>query len=154
MNKEKELEEIISYYEKQKNPADQENIKAMLSEVQELIGWIPKDFLEQVSERMKVKMGVLECMIRFSSELKSAPYKHTVTLCTGARCGSKNSMEILQRIKNELGVSKDGLSENQVFYLRTQNCLKQCGTSLNMLVDEKIYRNLNPELAVSILRSL
>ena len=48
-------------------------------------------------------------------------------------------MTILQNLRRELGIKKDGISSDGRFELRTRNCLKQCRTSPNMYIDRKLY---------------
>ena len=148
--KEKELEDIFSYYDKLDKPAQQDEVVNLLREIQELCGFISPEMKQRSAETLGVKEAVLTCLIRRFPSLKEAAYLHTVTVCTGERCGRKQGMEILQAVKRELQI--DGnisggpmLSKNGKVLLKTQNCLKQCRTSPNLLIDGKMYRQVRPE---------
>ena len=71
--------------------------------------------------------------------IKEAKQAHEIIACTGERCGKKDGMTILQNLRRELGIKKDGISSDGRFELRTRNCLKQCRTSPNMYIDRKLY---------------
>ena len=146
-----EIREIIDYYSKQRNPQEQENIVAMLREIQEAEGCITVKVQETAAEALGVKRSVLSCIIKRYPSLKEADYAHEVVLCTGKSCQCKNSMEILDMVKKEFGISKDGISADGSFHLTTRNCLKQCRTSPNMLLDGELYANLTKEKGLSLL---
>lgn len=146
-----EIREIIDYYSGQRNPQEQENIVAMLREIQETEGCISMNVQEEAAKSLGVKQSVLSCIIKRYPSLKEAAYSHEVVLCTGKSCQCKNSMEILEAVKKKFGISKDGISADGSFYLTTRNCLKQCRTSPNMLLDGELYTNLTKEKAVSLL---
>ena len=42
---------------------------------------------------------------------------------------------MLDALRRELGIESQGLSADGMFFLRTQNCLKHCGTAPNLLID-------------------
>ena len=63
----------------------------------------------------------------------------------GERCGNKDSMTLLRLLKEELGISKEGISRDGKVRLITRNCLKQCRTSPNMLVDGELHSQMNQE---------
>lgn len=146
-----EIREIIDYYSKQRNPKEQENIVAMLREIQEIEGCISTKVQEEAAKALEVKPSVLSCIIKRYPSLKEAEYFHEVVLCTGRSCQSKGSMEILELVKQKFGITKDGVSADGSFHLTTRNCLKQCRTSPNMLLDGKLYTNLTKEKVLSLL---
>ena len=108
MKKTEEIKEIIEYYAGQKEPKDQENLTAMLREIQETEGWIPSEACRMAAEKLGVKESVLNCIIKLYPSLKAAPYVHEILLCTGERCQKKDSMEILEAVKKKLQADRDG----------------------------------------------
>ena len=131
------VEEIIEYYAGERNPKEQENLVAMLREIQEVEGYSPREVQEMAAEKIGIKTTVLSCIIQRYPSLKGADYAHEMVLCSGARCGCKG-----------------GLSANKKVHVVTRNCLKQCKTSPNMLVDGKLYSGLTVEKALEIVRKL
>ena len=87
-------------------------------------------------------------------DLKEANYSHELVLCTGERCQNKNSMVLLETVKKELKIAKDGLSADKKVHLTTQNCMKQCRTSPNMKIDGKLYTGLTKEKVLELIRTL
>lgn len=145
------LEDIFSYYDKLDKPAQQDEVVNLLREIQDICGFIPPEAKQRAADTLGVKEAVLTCLIRRFPSLKEAPYQHTVTVCTGERCGKKHGMEILQIVKRDLqidernGSGKPMLSKNGKVLLKTQSCLKQCRTSPNLMIDGKIHHQVRPE---------
>lgn len=148
------IEEIIEYYAGERNPKEQDNLVAMLREIQEVEGYIPKDAQEMAAEKIGIKTTVLSCIIQRYPSLKGAAYAHEMVLCSGARCGCKGGPEIIDAVKTELKVGKDGISANKKVHMAVRNCLKQCKTSPNMMIDGKLYSNLTVEKAIELVRKL
>lgn len=145
-----QLEEIFSYYDKLNKPAQQDEVVEMLREIQEVCGFVSSEMKQRAAETLGVKEAVLTCLIRRFPSLKEADYQHTVTVCTGERCGRKRGMEIFQAVKRELQIEGNAsgspmLSKNGNVLLKTQNCLKQCRTSPNLIIDGKVYGPVKPE---------
>ena len=69
------------------------------------------------------------------------------------RCQNKNSMVLLETVKKELKIAKDGLSADKKVHLTTQNCMKQCRTSPNMKIDGKLYTGLTEEKVLGLIRT-
>lgn len=154
MKKDGEVREIIEYYAGQKEPKAQENLTAMLREIQETEGWIPSEACQMAAEKLGVKESVLACIIKLYPSLKAAPYVHEILLCTGERCQRKDSMEILVAIKKKLQTDRDGLSRDKRILLTTRNCLKKCRTSPNIYVDGVHYPNMTKEKILKLTDSL
>lgn len=139
------LQEIFDYYKSEPNPSSQENIVAMLREIQELFGCIPPDVQALAANALGVKLSVITCIIRLYPSLTSSSYQHRLTICTGARCGGKGGMELLNEARRLLKVDDEGISQDGRFFLCTQNCLKHCATSPNIQIDDRIYSQMTVE---------
>ena len=148
------IEEIIEYYAGERNPKEQENLVAMLREIQEVEGYIPKEAQEKAAEKIGIKTTVLSCITQRYPSLKGENYGHEIVLCSGARCGCKGGPEIIDAVKKELKIGKDGISANRKVHVVIRNCLKQCKTSPNMMIDGKLYSGLTVEKALEIVRKL
>lgn len=158
MNGQKEqLKEIFSYYSQIKKPALQEDMVNMLREIQELCGFISPEMKQRAAEALGVKTSVLTCLIQRLPGLKEANYHHTVTVCTGERCSQKKGREILLAVRRALQIeegyslNKPILSKDGTVLLKTQNCLKQCRTAPNLMIDGKVYRQVRPEEVAELL---
>lgn len=149
-----QIEEILEYYSSQPNVGSQENLVAMLREIQEAEGCIPGEIQQEAADRLGVKESVLACLVKLYPTLKLAPYCHELVLCTGERCGKKDSLEILHAVKKRLKPGKDGISSDQTTLLVTRNCLKHCSTSPNLLLDGVLHTHMTKEKTLSLVEKL
>ena len=145
-----EIREIIDYYSKQRNPQEQENIVAMLREIQEAEGCITMKVQEEAAEALGVKPSVLSCIIKRYPSLKEADYAHEMVLCTGKAVNAKQYGNFRYG-KERIWHFKRRYISRRKLHLTTRNCLKQCRTSPNMLLDGELYANLTKEKVISLL---
>ena len=142
---EQKRKELLHYYSSVQNPKEQENIISMLREIQDLDGYISEVMIKEICECLDIKENFLICLIRRFPSLKILPYQHTVTVCVGPRCQRKNADQILKAVREVLKPDENGVSEDQIFYLRVQNCLKHCAVGPSFLVDDVLYSRVNPK---------
>ena len=83
------IEEIFDYYSSCADRGTQEQLVAMMREIQEIFGYLPPDLKERMIRELGVKESFLDCVIRMHPSIKSVNYRHVVTVCTGPRCGAK-----------------------------------------------------------------
>lgn len=155
----RQLEDIFLYYAQMDKPVPQEETVNLLREIQEVCGFISPEMRRRAADTLGIKEAVLTCLIRRFPSLKGADYCHTVTVCTGERCGRKQGMEVFQAVKRELQIESGNISGSEMLsrdgkvLLKTQNCLKQCRTSANLMIDGKVYRHVKPEDVPELLES-
>lgn len=151
MNKEEKIQEIFDYYRQQPDCSSQEMIVALLRELQEVYGYISPGLKEQVLEITGVKETFLQCLLRMYPSIREFQDIHEIVVCSGGCCGKKGSGEILSYLRQELKADEHGVSSDRRFQIRTRNCLKQCRTSPNLIVDGKLYPGVTIENIKKIL---
>ena len=140
MTESEQLDEIFEYYKREGN--SQETLVALMREVQQIEGYISETVLQRMTEEFQIKPSVLSLILKMYPSLKKSPYEHEIICCTGARCSSKQGMELLEEVKKYFSIGSDGVSADGKVCLRTRNCLKQCKTSPNMMIDGRLYSNI------------
>lgn len=144
IEQESALSEIFEYYGQIKNPQEQENLVSMLREIQELCGCIPVDLQQRAADTVGVKLASVTCIMKLYKSLKPAAYRHKLLMCAGPRCMAKNS-GLVELVRQELNIGKDGLSLDGQVFLDMRSCLKQCKTAPNMMIDGILHMNLTAE---------
>lgn len=139
-----ELNQIICYYASQPHPGNQENLVALLREVQELLGCIPVDVQEDISAALSLKPIVIRQLIKLFPSLTSAPRRHKITVCTGPACGAARSELLLDTLREAI--------RDKPFILTVKNCLKQCRTAPNVRIGDDLYPSVKPEEIPDILK--
>ena len=134
----------------------QSAIIAILQEIQEYYRYLPREVFAYLS----MKIGVSEARIystatfyeNFSLEPKG---RFVIKVCDGTACHVRKSIPILQRLREELGLSdKKATTDDLSFTVETVSCLGACGLAPVITVNEKVYPAMTPEKTSELLREL
>lgn len=128
------IQEIIEYYASVKDAASQENLVALLREVQETAGCIPLDVQEDIASALSVSPAMIRQLIKLFPSLTSAPRRHKITVCTGPACSAGGAAPLLEAVRESI--------RDKPFLLTVKNCLKQCRTAPNLQIDNDFYANV------------
>lgn len=154
MEEQSPLRGIFAYYAARPDRAAQESIVAMLREVQEVLGCVPGSAQLAAAEAAGVRPSYIAAILKRYPSLKPAPWRHCVTVCTGPRCAGQGAAALLAAARRQLSADRAGLSADGRVLLRTQNCLKQCRTAPNILVDGALHSRVTPEKLAALLAAL
>lgn len=124
----------------------------VLHAVQGVVGYLPTDVLNHVSEELSLPRSEVYGVATFYNFFRLDPAgKHTVTVCLGTACYVKGGAKILEKLKKELGVTEGRTTDDDLFTLDTARCFGACGLAPVMTVDEEVYGRLSPTKALAIL---
>lgn len=153
MNKQElAFQETAQYYRSMLTPGDQQTLIAFLRETQEIYGCIPKERQEEIARLAGTPHSLIAALIKRIPGLKEAAARHEIVVCTGPRCSAKNGARVLQAFENALHIHTGGTTGDGRFLLRTQNCLKKCGTAPNATIDGTLYPGIKPSDIPDILK--
>jgi NADH-quinone oxidoreductase E subunit len=123
--------------------------------VQHEYGWIPHQAMMEIAEFLKIAPSEVIDTASFYEEYWLKPKgKHLVQVCRSIACEFCGQGALSQAIKDHLGVDVGETTDDGRFTFIELECLGSCGTAPAMLVDETLYENLTPEMAVSILKGV
>ncbi len=142
------VDKIVADYKEQKTP-----LIYILKDVQSEYGHLNDEVLTQVAKATRIPLseiyGVATFYSLFTTEQKG---KHIVRCCNNAPCHVKGSKDVLNQIKEYLGVEIGETTPDNVFTLEFTSCLGLCAVAPVMMIDDQVYGNLTPEKAVAILK--
>lgn len=129
---------------------------AILQEVQAAYRYLPGDVLEYVAKGVGITpakiYGVATFYENFSLEPKG---KYVIKVCDGTACHVRKSIPILERLREELGLSeKKHTTDDMVFTVETVACLGACGLGPIVTVNGKVYSAMTPDKASELIKSL
>ncbi len=137
------LDEIISRYN-----APSGRLLGILREIQDKEGYIPRESLEMLSEKLDVRRSQLYSLTTFYSYFSLTPVgDHVITVCMGTACHVKGAVEILLALEWMLGIksdtSQDGkfsiTTEDKKFTLEIARCFGACSMAPVLRVDGNLY---------------
>lgn len=147
------LDEIFDYYKTLKGRGDQDNLVTMLREIQEVCGAISPELQKRAADTAGVKLSVITAIMRLYKSLRETEYRHRLVVCTGPRCAERNS-GLLSFIRKELQINEEGYSPDGTVLLETRNCLKQCRSAPNIMLDGELYPHMTEEKVLELIRNL
>ena len=109
---------------------DRDNLIAILNEIQQKYGYIPKESQLVVSEYLNIPLAEVYGVITFYSRFTLIPKgKYNLSICLGTACFVKGSKELLERAKERLKLEEGQTSEDGMFSLDTMRCVGACRIS-------------------------
>lgn len=145
-------------HELRKYPADQRQsaVMAALRFVQDEKGWISSDDMKDVAAFLDMPhMAVYEVATFYHMYNLKPMGKHTITVCTNLSCQLMGSNELLDCLKNKLGIGLNETTADGKFGLREAECMGACveGPLLH-INNTKMCTRLTPEKLDQLLDEL
>ena len=126
----------------QKALADGGLLDALLA-LQNAEGYVSEDGLKALAKHAKVSPAELYDAASFYSMLRFAPpAKKEILVCRGTACHSGGNAELIAALEAATGL-KIGES-NEEYRLDWVECLGQCQAAPNMLLNGKLYTDVDP----------
>ena len=132
-----ETREIISKY-----PKERDRLIAILNEIQEKYGYIPKQAQMVISEELSIPMAEIYGVITFYSRFTLTPKgKYNISVCLGTACFVKGSQSILDRAKEKLKIDSGEVTPDGKFSIDEVRCVGACGLAPVFMVNDEVYGN-------------
>jgi len=136
----------------EKYPKEKRYTLAILQDIQREFNYIPKETLDMVSEYLDTPVSKLYGMATFYKALSLTPKgEHIVTVCDGTACHVRGSYSVLEEVEKILGIMPGETTKDGSFSLQIVNCLGSCAIAPVMVVDEKFYGKLTPNMIKEII---
>jgi NADH-quinone oxidoreductase subunit E len=124
----------------------------ILQAIQHEYQYLPEELLTYVATSLDVPparvFGVATFYAHFALEPKG---KHVIRICDGTACHVKQSIPVLNALREKLGTSETHkTTPDLMFTLETVACLGACGLAPVIVVDEQVYGQITPERAVAL----
>ncbi len=124
----------------------------VLHEIQNQIGFVPRETALEIAEGMSVPLARVYEVITFYNYFKLLPPgKAVISVCTGTACHLKGAPELVAELKQELGISEGETTPDGLFHLQCVRCVGCCGLAPAISVNGKIYGKAQPSQIKQIL---
>ena len=129
---------------------------AILQEMQSEYSYLPEELMTFVATALKISPSTVFGVATFYSHFTLAPKgKHVVRLCDGTACHVKKSIDILEALYGELGLSNEkNTTDDNLFTVETVACLGACGLAPVLVVGESVHGLMTPDKAVALIREI
>ena len=127
----------------------------LLQKTQDIYGYLPKEAIEKISDRMNIPESEIMGVGTFYTQFRFQPVgKYLIMLCQGTACHVNSSQLILETIKDELHINDGETTEDGLFSLKCVACLGCCSLSPVMMINDNTYGSLTPDKTKQILKEL
>ncbi len=140
----RQIDEILKKYDMQTGQT-----LSILEEIQAKEGFISRDVLSLLSEKISLPISKLYSVATFYSFFNlQAVGTNIISVCMGTACHVKGASQILETLQNLLELKGEGMSENRKFILTTKDkcctltqarCFGTCSMAPVISINEKIY---------------
>lgn len=126
----------------------------VLHECQNEFGYLPEEVQREVARHLKLSPAKVYGVVTFYSFFTMQPKgRYSISVCMGTACYVRNAEAVLDELKKELNINVGGVTPDGKFSLDCLRCVGACGLAPVMLIGEKVYGRLEPQMIRGILDS-
>jgi NADH:ubiquinone oxidoreductase subunit E len=146
-------EAIVRYIEDtQSRPRPESYLIAVLHKVQEHFGFLGRAQMDAVSTLMQVPAAKVTGVASFYHFFSFTPRgKHRISVCMGTACFVKGAAQVLDKIRNLLGIDVGQTTPDQQFSIEMARCVGACALAPVVIVNERVYAGVTPDSVLNIL---
>ena len=137
----------------QRHPQDPSSIIQVMLDVQNELYYLPREVLDQVSERLHVPLSRTYNLATFYKAFSLKPKgKFPIAVCTGTACHVQGAVRILDQIQRDLGIKEGETTRDRKFSVETVRCLGCCGLAPVVTVGKNLHGKVPLSKVSKILR--
>lgn len=132
---------------------DKTNLLPALKKISAAFGYVSEKDAEKIADYFKITLSKVYETASFYDQInvKKQPGM-VIKVCSGGNCAVENSFSIIREIENYFKI-KEGDEFNPKVKLEVTSCLGQCGEGPVMVINGKVYRNVNSSNLHEIIES-
>ncbi len=135
---EAQLMEVINKHKQSKGA-----LIPVLHEAQEIYGYLPVEVQTIIAEELDVPLAEVYGVVTFYTQFSLYPKgQYKIAVCLGTACYVKGSGDILDKIKEILGIEVGECTPDGKFSLEATRCIGACGLAPVLTVNDDVYGRL------------
>lgn len=133
---------------------DKDTIKC-LHEVQQLFGYIPREFCGDISHALGISESQLYGVITFYTQFTLTPKaKYNIDICMGTACFVNGASDIVDEFEKQLGIKMGQNSEDGKWALTNTRCVGCCGLAPVVTINGEVYGKVTRAQVKQIIEKL
>ena len=125
---------------------------SVLHKVQDHFGYLAREHIDAVSVLMQIPSAKVSGVANFYHFFNFTPRgRHRISLCMGTACFVKGAGQVLDKLKDLLGIGVGETTPDKLFSIDVARCVGACALAPVMIVDEKVYAGVKPDQVSRIL---
>jgi NADH-quinone oxidoreductase subunit E len=123
-----------------------------LHKAQELFGYLPESVQLFVANKLGIHLAQVYGVISFYSYFSDTPSgEFRINVCTGTACFVKGAGKLVEEFSRLLGIEEGETTGDMRFSLGGLRCVGACSLAPVVMVNERVYGNVTPEMVPEIL---
>jgi NADH-quinone oxidoreductase subunit E len=128
-------------------------ILAILQDIQSKKKYLPKEILEEVSQKMQIPVTHVFRLATFYNALSIKPRgRHKIDVCLGTACHVRGGSKIIDRMKRDLGIPVGETTKDKRFTLESVRCVGCCSLGPVAVIDGEVYGRLTQDKIPALLK--
>jgi NADH-quinone oxidoreductase subunit E len=127
----------------QQFPAEAGSLIPLLQSMQENVGYISSDSVQQIAEYLGLTESEVFGVASFYAQFRfTPPARHCLSVCLGTACHVRGGERLMTALQRELGTVPGTSTSDGRFDLNRVACLGCCALSPVVKIDRDIYSNV------------
>jgi len=124
----------------------------ILTDIQREVGYIPEAAVIETARALGIPEAKVYSTITFYTLYSTVRKgKNVIRVCESAPCHIKGAPAIVKALENALGIRMGETTRDGLFTLEFSSCIGVCGVAPAIMVNDRVYGNLTPEMIPQIL---
>lgn len=148
--RDEEFEHLVKRY-----PTRESMILPALWLTQEQEGWVSQEAIAYIADRIGTFASKVYEAATFYTMYNLHPMgKYHISVCRTLSCWLRGKQEIVNYLRDEVGVTPGNKTEDGKFSLEEVECLGHCGTAPVVQINGEFYENMDVEQLKSLLATM
>ncbi|MHC4917815.1 MAG: NADH-quinone oxidoreductase subunit NuoE [Planctomycetota bacterium] len=131
----------------------QSDLIPILQEIQDEVGYIPREAMTAVARELRVPESTVYGVATFYAQFYlSRQGRHKIKVCQGTACHVRGAPELIQTVRDELGIEPGGTTDDYEFTLERVACFGSCALAPVVVLDGKVYAKMTPARVRKLLK--
>ena len=128
-------------------------LMGIMQKAQDIYGYLPIEVQEMISEGLGVPLAEIYGIVTFYTQFSLNPKgQYQIGVCLGTACYVKGSGDILEKLKEKLGIDVGECTPDGKFSLTATRCVGACGLAPVVTVNDDVYGRLKADEVDDILK--
>ncbi len=146
-NKYDEIAKVIETYKLKEGSLIQ-----VLHIAQQIYGYLPLELQKFIASSLNKPLSEVSGVVTFYSFFSTKPRgKHTIRVCLGTACYVRGGKRLVDRLQDILKVKIGETTEDGKFTFEIARRIGSCGLAPAMMIDDTVYKQVNPNKLEAIL---
>lgn len=116
-----------------------------LQTCQAICGCLPRVVLKRIAVGLDVPYSEVAGVVGFYSYFTTEPRgRHVIRVCLGTACYVRGGKQVLDTLKERLGIDVGGTTADRTFSLEVARCFGACGLAPAIMIDDEVHQRVKP----------